>query len=77
MSRSDTERLDYAEKNWEMHSLRFNRGQPMMDNSYPPHWSVWTYNEGKTTRPTLREAIDAAMDANPPMDEQAQKMRDF
>lgn len=65
---TDTERLDFAEENWERNSFRFCRGHPTMDNSSPPRWSVWTYNEGTTTRPTLRDAIDAAMETPPRAD---------
>jgi hypothetical protein len=32
-----------------------------MDGKYPC-WSVWSPKEGRTTRKTLREAIDASMD---------------
>ena len=59
---TDTERLDWLEKHFESNSFRFVTGRPTMDNSSPPHWSLWTYNEGRTSRPTLREAIDAAIE---------------
>ena len=60
---TDTERLDWFEEH--VNDFRHIRGQPTMDNSYPPGWAVWTYKEGSTRRATLREAIDASMDVLP------------
>ena len=59
MERTDTERLDYFEENRQ--TFRACRSVTM-DGNYPC-WSVWTALEGTTRRKTLREAIDAAMDA--------------
>lgn len=63
--KSDTERLNWLEDNFYSNSLRFIPGSPTMDGSHPPRWSLWTYKEGTTTRPTLREAVDAAIEQEP------------
>lgn len=56
----DTERLDFFENNAEW--FRYTGISTLtMDGKYPC-WSVWTPKEGRTTRKTLREAIDAAME---------------
>lgn len=56
----DTKRLDFFEQHadWFRYS---GTSTVTMDGKYPC-WSVWTPKEGRTTRKTLREAIDAAMD---------------
>jgi hypothetical protein len=64
---NDTERLNWLEENFELHSFRFYKGFPTMDNSNPPCWRLWTRKEGTTTRPTLREAIDAATEEVTPV----------
>lgn len=54
---NDTVRLDWFENHNSL--FRFIR-DVSMDGKYPC-WSVWTPKEGRTTRKTLREAIDASM----------------
>lgn len=57
---TDSERLDWFENNSEQ--FRYSGTSTItMDGKYPC-WSVWTPKEGRTTRKTLREAIDASMD---------------
>jgi len=60
-SHIDKIRLDFFEQNssWFRHT---GLSTVTMDGKYPC-WSVWTPKEGRTTRKTLREAIDAAMEA--------------
>jgi hypothetical protein len=55
---TDTVRLDWLANN--INCYKFI-GHPSMDGKYPC-WSVWSPKEGRTTRKTLREAIDASMD---------------
>jgi len=63
---NDTERLDWLEENFQANSFRYVPGWPTMNNSRQGHWSLWAYKEGTTTRQTLREAIDAAVEQTPP-----------
>lgn len=56
----DKKRLDFFEQNasW----FRYSGASTITMNGEYPRWSVWTPKEGRTSRKTLREAIDAAMD---------------
>lgn len=60
---TDTERLDWFEEH--VNDFRYIREELKMNNIVFSHWHVWTYKEGSTRRPTLREAIDASMDIPP------------
>lgn len=63
---TDSERLNYLEQHGEMLHLTYQRGYPTMDNSQPPKWRFWSPAEGNTSRPTAREAIDAAIKQEKP-----------
>lgn len=63
---ADTQRLDWLENNGEPFRLTYEHGFPTMNNSHPPRWRFWSFNEGTTHRPTAREAIDAAMKGEMP-----------
>ena len=55
---TDTQRLSWLARNFR--DFRFIGGASM--DGHVPCWSCFTVAEGRTTRKTLREAIDASMD---------------